>query len=88
MAALLKTRIIRIGNSQGIRIPKVLMQQLGFTDEVELEAQDGQLVIRPVHTARQGWEAQFQQRAAAGDDQLLDNDFPLTEWETNEWAWS
>ena len=88
MAALLKTRIIRIGNSQGIRIPKVLMQQLSFADEVELEAQDGQLVVRPVHAARQGWEAQFQQMAAAGDDQLLDDDFPLTEWETNEWDWS
>ena len=88
MAALLKTRIIRIGNSQGIRIPKVLMQQLCFTDEVELEAQDGQLVVRPVRTARQGWEAQFQQMAAAGDDHLLDGDFPLTEWETNEWDWS
>jgi len=54
MAALLKTRIVRIGNSQGIRIPKLLMQQLGFSEEVELEAQNGQLVIRPVHAVRQG----------------------------------
>lgn len=88
MAALLKTRIIRIGNSQGIRIPKVLMQQLSFTEEVELEAQDGQLVIRPVHAARQGWGAQFEEMAAVGDDHLLDGDSPLTEWQTNEWDWS
>jgi len=87
MTTLLKTRIIRIGNSQGIRLPKVLIQQLGFTDEVELEAQDGQLVIRPLRVARQGWEEQFQQMAIAGDDQLIDGDFPLTEWETTEWAW-
>lgn len=86
MAALLKTRIVRIGNSQGIRIPKLLMQQLGFSEEVELEAQNGQLVIRPVHAVRQGWETEFQQMAAAGDDQLIDGDFPLTEWETTEWA--
>ncbi len=88
MAALLKTRIIRIGNSQGIRIPKALMQQLGLADEVELEAQNGQLVIRPLHTARQGWEAQFQQMAAVGDDQLIDGNVPPTEWESTEWAWS
>jgi len=88
MTALVKTRIIRIGNSQGIRIPKLLMQQLGFVDEVELEAQNGQLVIRPLQVARQGWEEQFQQMAAAGDDQLIDGDYPLTEWETTEWAWA
>ena len=88
MTALLKTRIVRIGNSQGIRIPKVLLQQLGFTEEVELEAQNGQLVIRPVLAARQGWEAEFQQMAIAGDDQLIDGDFPLTEWETTEWGWA
>jgi len=88
MAALLKTRIIRIGNSQGIRIPKALMQQLGLADEVELEAQNGQLVIRPLRTARQGWDAQFQQMAAAGDDQLIDGNVPPTEWESTEWAWS
>ncbi|MEZ4863568.1 MAG: AbrB/MazE/SpoVT family DNA-binding domain-containing protein [Caldilineaceae bacterium] len=84
MAASLKTRIIRIGNSQGIRIPKVLMQQLGFVDEVELEAQDGQLVVRPLQTARQGWAEQFLQMAAGGDDQLLNEDFPLTDWATTE----
>lgn len=88
MTALVKTRIIRIGNSQGIRIPKLLMQQLGFVDEVELEAQNGQLVIRPLQVARQGWEEQFQQMAAAGDDQLIDGDYPLTAWETTEWAWA
>ena len=86
MTVLLKTRIVRIGNSQGIRIPKMLMQQLGFTEEVELEAQNGQLVIRPVLAARQGWEAEFERMAADGDDQLMDGDFPLTEWETTEWA--
>ena len=55
------------------------------TEEVELEAQNGQLVIRPVSTVRQGWEAEFQQMAA-GDDQLIDGDFPLTKWEAAEWG--
>ena len=71
-----------------IWIPEVLMRQLHSTDEVELEAQDGQLASRPVHAACQGWEARFAQMATIGDDQLLDGDFPMTECEITEWLWS
>lgn len=74
MTMSVKTNIIKIGNSQGIRIPKLLLQQVGLGHEVEVEAQDGQLVIRPVVVARQGWEQAFQAMALAGDDQLLDSE--------------
>ena len=36
----MKTRIVRIGNSQGIRIPKPLLEQTGLHDEVEVSVQD------------------------------------------------
>lgn len=88
MTMLVKTRIIKIGNSQGIRIPKLLLQEVGVGHEVEVEAQDGQLVIRPVAVARQGWEGAFQEMALAGDDQLLDPEpLILTQWEATEWEW-
>lgn len=87
MATSLTTRIIRIGNSQGIRIPKALLQQLGFTDQVTLEVQEDQLVIRPIRTIRHGWEEQFQQMAATGDDQLFDDDPIMTEWDSEQWSW-
>lgn len=88
MTTAVKTRIIKIGNSQGIRIPKVLLQQVGLHHEVEVEAQLGQLVIRPVTVARQGWEQAFQAMAAQGDDHLLDPEpLALTEWEKSEWEW-
>jgi len=81
-----KTRIIQIGNSQGIRIPKPILEQLGFTDEVELEVLPDQLVVRSVHQARQQWDEAFKAMAEAGDDQLLDDEpFTLTEWEESEW---
>ena len=88
MTTAVKKHIIKIGNSQGIRIPKVLLQQVGLHHEVEVEAQLGQLVIRPVTLARQGWDQAFQTMAQAGDDHLLDP-APLveTEWEAAEWAW-
>ncbi|MCB0193268.1 MAG: AbrB/MazE/SpoVT family DNA-binding domain-containing protein [Anaerolineae bacterium] len=58
-----KTRIIQIGNSQGIRIPKPILEQLGFTDEVELEVLPDQLVIRSVHQPRQQWAEAFKAMA-------------------------
>jgi antitoxin (DNA-binding transcriptional repressor) of toxin-antitoxin stability system/antitoxin component of MazEF toxin-antitoxin module len=42
----MKARIVRIGNSQGIRIPKLLLEQTGLTDEVELEVEGDCLVVR------------------------------------------
>lgn len=82
------TRLIRIGNSQGIRIPKLLIAQVGLSGEVEVEAQPGQLVIRPAGGRRRGWEAQFQAMADAGDDRLLDAEsLPPTEWDAHEWQW-
>jgi antitoxin MazE len=86
--AMLKARIIKIGNSQGLRIPRLVLEQLDLKDEVELEIQDKQLIIRPLRARRRGWEEQFQAMAATGDDQLLDEDVPsLSTWDDEEWKW-
>ena len=83
-----KTRIIKIGNSQGIRIPKPVLEQLGFTEEVELEVLSDQLVVRSPHQPRHQWEEYFKAMAEVGDDQLLgDEPLTLTEWEESEWEW-
>ena len=83
-----KTRIIKIGNSKGIRIPKPIIEQLGFREEVELEIFPDQLVIRSVHAPRSGWDEQFLAMAEAGDDRLLDDEvLSLTDWDEAEWEW-
>jgi antitoxin MazE len=88
MPIALQTRIVRIGNSQGIRIPKPLLEQAGIRDRVELEVHDGQISIRPARTRRTGWEARFAAMASAGDDQLLDGGQPAaTSWDLEEWEW-
>jgi antitoxin MazE len=88
MSTLVKTRVIKIGNSQGIRIPRFLLDQVGLAGEVEVEAQSGQLIIRPARSPRQGWDAQFEAMAQAGDDRLAHGDrLTLTEWEAEEWDW-
>jgi antitoxin MazE len=66
----MKTRIIQIGNSQGIRIPKVLLDQNGLGDEVELKVNKKKLSSHFGEENRQGWEEAFQKIAGQGDDQL------------------
>lgn len=84
----MKTRIVRIGNSQGIRIPKPLLEQTGLRGEVEISAEDGSLVIRAAKKPREGWAAAYQEMARRGDDALLDAEAPsLSTWDEDEWEW-
>jgi len=84
----MKTHIVRIGNSQGVRIPKPLLEETGLQGEVEITAEDGALVIRPVKKPRAGWDAAFEEMARRGDDALLDGDTPnLSSWDEDEWEW-
>lgn len=88
MTLAMQTRIVRIGNSQGVRIPKRLLEQAGIGDRVELEVHDGQISIRPARHVRAGWEEQFAAMAAAGDDRLLDGaQSTVTSWDQEEWEW-
>jgi antitoxin MazE len=83
-----KARIVRIGNSQGVRIPKPLLQQTGLGTDVELEVNGDRIIIRPAERPRQGWEAAFRTMAEAGDDALLDGDSGiLSAWDEEEWEW-
>jgi antitoxin MazE len=88
MPTVVRARIVKIGNSRGIRIPKVLLEQGELGEEVELELEQGQIVIRPVRAARDHWESAFQAMRAQGDDTLLDGDANLSAaWEEVEWEW-
>lgn len=84
----MKTNIVRIGNSKGIRLPKPILEQCGLEGTVELEVEDNHLIIRPVQTPRSGWDKAFSVMAEKDDDKLLDRDSPsATEWEKTEWRW-
>ena len=70
--------IRRIGNSQGIVIPKPILAQLGLNGETEAEMtlEGGALVLRrPASPARQGWAEAARKIAAAGDDALVMGEF-------------
>lgn len=84
----MKTKLIRIGNSKGIRIPKPVIDQAELSDEVELIVGDNEIILRSVSNVRRGWENAFRKMSKSEDDTLIDintpdvtNDFDETEWE-------
>ena len=89
MSVSVTTRVVKIGNSRGIRIPKPLLDRLGLAEEVELAVEGDQLIIRPIRRPRDGWDERFELMAKRGDDRLLDAEAPsLTHWDAEEWEWS
>ncbi|MDZ7780399.1 MAG: AbrB/MazE/SpoVT family DNA-binding domain-containing protein [Gemmatimonadota bacterium] len=82
----MKTRIIRIGNSRGVRIPKVLLEESGLDGDVELRASEGKILIERPPEARAGWSEAARLVRERGEDGLIDEPTP-TEFDDNEWAW-
>ncbi|KWO65873.1 AbrB/MazE/SpoVT family DNA-binding domain-containing protein [Burkholderia ubonensis] len=72
----MRVSIRRMGNSQGVLIPKPLLAQLGFEDEVEMEVEDGTLVLRrPQNAPRHGWAEASKALADAREDRLVMGEF-------------
>jgi antitoxin MazE len=83
---MVKSRIVRIGNSQGVRIPKPLLEQAGLAGEVELHAEDGRIVIAAARQPRAGWAAAARAMHDRGEDGLLDPP-TATSFDAEEWEW-
>ena len=81
-----RTRLVRIGNSRGLRIPKALIEQAGLGGDVELRVQNDQLMIRAARQPREGWDDRFRAMAECDDDAVLIGDLP-TDWDDAEWEW-
>ena len=82
----MKTRIIRIGNSKGIRVPKVLLDQAQLPEDVELHAEPGRLVVRAARGPRFGWAGAAKVMHARGEDRLLD-EHTSTRFDDEMWQW-
>jgi antitoxin MazE len=81
------TKIVKIGNSQGVRIPKSILEMSNIEHEAEMCVDNGAIIIRSPKKVREGWQEAFSTMHAVKDDTLLDADIP-TEWDENEWEWS
>jgi antitoxin MazE len=81
----MKAQIIRIGNSQGIRIPKTMIEDGKLSGEVELELHEDGILIRSLQKPRTNWDAAFKAASDADDDQHLDE--TSTNFDKKEWQW-
>lgn len=73
--------LVRIGNSQGIRLPKAIIEQAQLTDTLDLEVSGGALIIRSAYRPRKAWEAAAIACHASGNDQLDDWDATTADFE-------
>lgn len=84
------TRLIRVGNSQGIILLKKLLQQYHLAGKVDLRPTPEGLLITPIaQPARQNWDAQMQAALAAGQEpegELLEG-FSDTNFKDGDWQW-
>jgi len=84
----MRARIIKIGNSKGLRIPKPILEQTGIMDDVEIEVEKNQIIIRPVKDVRDGWDDAFKLMRQKGDDELFIEDDNISHsWDEEEWQW-
>ena len=84
----MRVRIVKIGNSQGIRIPKPILEQTGIEEDVELEVENNQIIIRSISKPRAGWDTAFKTMAQKGDDELIYGTENISHsWDDEEWQW-
>jgi antitoxin MazE len=81
-----RTRIVQIGNSKGIRVPKMLLEHAQLPDDVELQAEHGRLIVRAARAARAGWSDAAKSMHARGDDRLLDAP-TSSQFDDKGWQW-
>lgn len=85
----MKTKVIKIGNSKGIRIPRHILEQSGLKNEVEIEVKDKSIILKPTIKDRENWDIKFQEMSKNNDDILLERESleNLTSWDKEEWEW-
>jgi len=78
-----RAKLVKIGNSRGIRLAKPLLEVAGLADDVEIEAAPGVLTIRPSAHPRAGWA----EAASSFEPEGLLDDMSATQFDEKEWSW-
>jgi antitoxin MazE len=82
----MKAKIVRIGNSRGIRIPKPLLEEAGLQEQVELRIVEGGIMIAAERVPRAGWADAAALAKERGDNTMLDDVLP-TRFDEVDWEW-
>jgi antitoxin MazE len=83
-----RVSLVKMGSSRGVRLPRLFLEEADLDEEVEMEVQEDQVIIRLVPRPRRNWEKEFEGMTARGDNRLLDpKAFSLTAWDEEKWVW-
>ena len=83
----MRARLVRIGNSRGIRLPKpVIKTDTILTEDVEVQVRDNAVVIKAAVRPRYGWAEAARLARRRGDDRLLDEPTAM-HFDSKEWQW-
>ncbi len=80
----MEVNITKIGNSQGIRIPKKILKECNIGDKVDLYVEGNSIVLRAMVPPRAGWD-EYAMAASKVEDDLLDDHEILDESEILPW---
>ena len=69
-----------------MRLPKLLLEQSGLADDVEINAEPGRIIIESARQPRMGWAEAARDMSEHGEDRLLDDSTP-TRFDDEEWTW-
>ncbi len=85
----MKTEIMQIDKTRGVRIPKTLLQRSGLRGKVVLEIKYQRIIIRTPTKPRAGWERSFRAMTKTGEDKLLDAEASpyQSRWDKSDWSW-
>lgn len=85
----MRAKLVRIGNSRGVRLPKPILEASGLTDEIDIAVEAGRVVLTPAtRKPREGWAKEAQRMVANGDDvDPFEGATGLDSWDEEGWTW-
>ena len=81
-------RLVQIGNSRGIRLPKQIIEQFSFSDEIEAEIKKDGLLLKTKTKPRAGWKKQILKEIKKnGSPEMFTPGNIHNDFDENEWQW-
>ncbi len=81
----MQAKLIRIGNSQGVRLPKAVVEQAGLTDKLDIQVSGDAVIIRSTKQPRENWDSAAEVCHQSGEDQLRDWDVTTGDFQ-GQWS--
>ncbi|MEA1950438.1 MAG: AbrB/MazE/SpoVT family DNA-binding domain-containing protein [Planctomycetota bacterium] len=81
----MQANLIKIGNSQGVRLPKAIVEQAGLDDKLDIEVSGKSVIIRSAKRPRENWNLAAEACHRLGEDRLDDWDVATGDFE-DEWS--